>query len=281
MVATAARAGLWSTPRPSRLFLAIGAAILIAVVPLPVQAAPPSVQMPFPCGETWHAWSYTGHSPSAYAVDWNLLGEDSGRSVLAGVAGTASVIPNNGGYGNMVEINAGGGWTFRYAHLSSFSIVNGATVTAQTEIGKVGNTGASSGAHLHYEQRYQNVVQPATFDGIAISYSSTYPGHAYTSANCGVGDWHWHLRDGTGAGPATYVFGYAPATDRPITGDWNGDGTMTPGIVRNVNGEWQWHLRNANSAGNTDVVFGYGNAVTDRPITGDWDGNGNMTPGIV
>jgi peptidoglycan-N-acetylglucosamine deacetylase len=64
--------------------------------------------------------------------------------------------------------------------------------------------------------------------------------------------------------------------DRYVTGDWDGNGSSTPGIVRgNV-----WYLRNSNSAGSADVTFAYGSA-TDRPVTGDWDGNGSVTPGVV
>ncbi|GAA3181367.1 hypothetical protein GCM10010531_39450 [Blastococcus jejuensis] len=64
--------------------------------------------------------------------------------------------------------------------------------------------------------------------------------------------------------------------ERRITGDWDGNGTTTPGLVRgNV-----WYLRNSNSTGPADIVLGYGRAG-DRVVTGDWDGNGTTTPGIV
>jgi len=64
--------------------------------------------------------------------------------------------------------------------------------------------------------------------------------------------------------------------DRPITGDWDGNGTVTPGVVRGDT----WYLRNSNTAGPADVVFRFG-LPTDRPITGDWDGNGTTTVGVV
>jgi hypothetical protein len=44
-----------------------GATLLAPAMQAPAMAAPASVQMPFPCGETWYASSYTGHSPSQYA----------------------------------------------------------------------------------------------------------------------------------------------------------------------------------------------------------------------
>jgi len=159
----------------------VAAATFLAI---PAVAAPAGVHMPFPCNETWYASTYGGHSPSEYSVDWNLLGDDSGRSVLAGVAGTATVMPYHSGYGNWVEVDAGGGWTFRYAHLSSISVGNG-PVGPLTEIGKVGNTGNSTGSHLHYEQRLDGDVRPATFGGVAVTYAYSWPGNPYTSANCG------------------------------------------------------------------------------------------------
>jgi peptidoglycan/xylan/chitin deacetylase (PgdA/CDA1 family) len=64
--------------------------------------------------------------------------------------------------------------------------------------------------------------------------------------------------------------------DRPVTGDWDGNGTVTPGVVRGNT----WYLRNSNSPGPADIVFQYG-GPTDRVVTGDWDGNGTTTPGLV
>jgi peptidoglycan/xylan/chitin deacetylase (PgdA/CDA1 family) len=64
--------------------------------------------------------------------------------------------------------------------------------------------------------------------------------------------------------------------DRPIAGDWDGDGTVTPGVVRGNT----WYLRNSTTTGPADIVFSYGGA-SDRVITGDWDGNGTWTPGVV
>ena len=72
------------------------------------------------------------------------------------------------------------------------------------------------------------------------------------------------------------LMGRTATTDRPVTGDWDGNGTTTAGFVRGNT----WYLRNTNSAGPADMVFTYGGPA-DRVITGDWDGNGTTTPGIV
>ena len=67
-----------------------------------------------------------------------------------------------------------------------------------------------------------------------------------------------------------------------VIGDWNGDGTMTPGVVRaNSSGQWEWLLSNSDGGGATyDFVFGNA-APGDVLVVGDWDGNGTWTPGIV
>jgi murein DD-endopeptidase MepM/ murein hydrolase activator NlpD len=55
------------------------------------------------------------------------------------------------GYGNRVEINHGYGYSTLYAHMSRFAVKQGQKVQRGDLIGYVGNTGASTGPHLHYE----------------------------------------------------------------------------------------------------------------------------------
>jgi hypothetical protein len=67
---------------------------------------------------------------------------------------------------------------------------------------------------------------------------------------------------------ADIEFFYGIAGDKPVAGDWNGDGIDTIGIVRGNT----WLLRNTNSTGFADLGFTYG-TNTDVPIVGDWNGN--------
>jgi hypothetical protein len=96
-----------------------------------------------------------------------------------------------------------------------------------------------------------------------------------------VGQLEWLLTDSvlaSGTASTNHDFIYGDAGDIPVVGDWNGDGTFTPGVVRGN----AWYLRNENTAGGNDVPsFGYGNGTSDIPIVGDWDGNGTWTCGVV
>lgn len=72
---------------------------------------------------------------------------DSGVVVYAGAIG--------GGYGNMIMIDHGNGYHTLYAHLDAIYVSCGASVTKGQMIALSGNTGNSTGPHLHFEVRYQ------------------------------------------------------------------------------------------------------------------------------
>ena len=58
---------------------------------------------------------------------------------------------NDWGYGNMIMIDHGNGWQSLYAHLNSLDVGCGQSVDMNWVIGTIGNTGKSSGSHLHFE----------------------------------------------------------------------------------------------------------------------------------
>jgi len=92
------------------------------------------------------------------------LREEQGAPVRATAGGVVSVAGLNGGYGNMVEIDHGGGITTRYAHLSAISVAVGQWARPGGIIGRVGSTGRSTGPHLHYEVRVDGeAVDPQRF----------------------------------------------------------------------------------------------------------------------
>ena len=84
------------------------------------------------------------------------IGAPSGTSVVASASGRVILTRTsgyNGGYGLMIVIDHGNGVQTLYAHLKAVYINSGQTVTQGQVIGEVGNTGRSSGAHLHFEVR--------------------------------------------------------------------------------------------------------------------------------
>lgn len=69
----------------------------------------------------------------------------------------------NGGFGVNILINHGSNVTTRYAHLSSYVVVGGQTVNQGQLIGYSGNTGRSTGPHLHFETRVNGrAIDPGT-----------------------------------------------------------------------------------------------------------------------
>lgn len=70
----------------------------------------------------------------------------------------------NGGYGRMVEVDHGNGFTTRYGHLSEIDVTVGQKLAASDVIGKTGSSGRSTGPHLHYEVRHNGeAVDPLRF----------------------------------------------------------------------------------------------------------------------
>ena len=74
------------------------------------------------------------------------------------------------GYGNCVVIDHGFGYKTRYAHLKSIGVVEGMSVKRGECIGESGNSGKSSGPHLHYEVIYKGrPVNPYNYYDLTIS----------------------------------------------------------------------------------------------------------------
>ena len=87
-----------------------------------------------------------------------------GAPIYAAAAGTVSFVGQRQGYGNVVEVSHGNGLMTRYAHMSRTEARFGQKVEAGSEIGKIGNTGRSTGPHLHFEVRINDrPVNPRPF----------------------------------------------------------------------------------------------------------------------
>ncbi len=104
---------------------------------------------------TWPANNHTlsgfDYSPETNHRGIDLAGE-TGEPIYAVDAGVIVYAGwNEWGYGNMIMIDHGTGWQSLYAHLSAINVVCGQSVDMGTVIGALGNTGRSSGSHLHFE----------------------------------------------------------------------------------------------------------------------------------
>lgn len=80
----------------------------------------------------------------------DIAGEK-GQPVFATAAGTVTHVGYQGGYGNLIVLDHGFGLQTRYGHLLNYTVKDGAKVNRGDTIGHVGNTGRSTGYHLHYE----------------------------------------------------------------------------------------------------------------------------------
>lgn len=110
-------------------------------------------------------WPTAGTVTSEYGQRWGRLhaGIDisapSGTPIQAAAGGTVISAGWGGGYGNLVVIDHGGGFTTAYAHQSRIAVSNGQAVSQGQLIGYVGTTGSSTGDHLHFECRINGSAQ--------------------------------------------------------------------------------------------------------------------------
>lgn len=144
----------------------------------------PMIQLPFPCGQVWAGQTRTNHSP-VNSVDFNR-NDDIGDTVVAAAAGKVTRVDNEGNvsYGRWVEIDHGGGYRTRYAHLNAQSVSVGQSVSRGQKIGTVGSTGGSTGPHLHFEVRHNGIAVRPSFNGAPALFFGT---RNYTSHNCSSG----------------------------------------------------------------------------------------------
>jgi murein DD-endopeptidase MepM/ murein hydrolase activator NlpD len=99
-----------------------------------------------------HTISGNGYGPGHLGLD---ISAPEGSNVYAAGSGVVTMAQGgyNYGYGNVVQIDHGGGYVTVYAHLSQINVSVCQPVGQGTLIGYSGNTGNSFGAHLHFEIR--------------------------------------------------------------------------------------------------------------------------------
>jgi murein DD-endopeptidase MepM/ murein hydrolase activator NlpD len=120
-------------------------------------SSPPGIIPPSGGGRL--GWPVSGPVTSGFGPRWGRMHEGidiavpEGTPVRAAAAGTVIHAGWLGGYGNLVVVDHGGGLSTAYAHNSSFAAAVGQPVAAGQVIAYSGNTGNSSGPHVHFEVR--------------------------------------------------------------------------------------------------------------------------------
>lgn len=105
------------------------------------------------------SWPVQGTLTSRFGPRWGRMHEgidvsaSTGTPISAAGGGTVIVAGPQGGYGNLVVVDHGGGLSTAYAHQSRIAVSVGQSVGRGSILGYVGNTGNSTGPHLHFEVR--------------------------------------------------------------------------------------------------------------------------------
>jgi hypothetical protein len=153
----------------------------------------PNFQLPFPCNQSWNGDNDNSSAHRKWEIDFNrgsTADADLGDTVVAAAAGKVVTSAHQGsdnGFGNLVKIDHGGGWSTYYAHLRSRTVAVGAQVVQGQKVGELGNTskpGNGISPHLHFEVRTTDTtwpenIQKAVFNGVTFG----YPNQTLTSKN--------------------------------------------------------------------------------------------------
>ncbi len=120
---------------------------------------------------TEHGWLSSGFGfrsdPFTGEKEWHPgvdIANRYGAPVLAASRGIVTFAGKMRGYGNMVDVDHGYGFTTRYGHMSALAVHVGEEVKDGQLLGRVGSTGRSTGPHLHFEvRRFGQAINPKPF----------------------------------------------------------------------------------------------------------------------
>lgn len=127
---------------------------------LMVPSAPP-VDGPVGSGFGFRTDPFNGRAALHTGLDFPA---EAGTPIHAAAGGIVITNEWHAAYGNLLEIDHGNGLVTRYAHCSSVDVALGALVKRGQRVAKVGNSGRSTGSHLHFEVLVDGAPQdPARF----------------------------------------------------------------------------------------------------------------------
>jgi murein DD-endopeptidase MepM/ murein hydrolase activator NlpD len=103
------------------------------------------------------------------------IGSTYGKQIIAPADGVVVATETLGGYGKAILIDHGNGISTRYGHLSGFAVTAGQRVQRGDLIGYVGESGRSTGPHLHYEVRINGTpVNPYKYLRMTLAHSGGF-----------------------------------------------------------------------------------------------------------
>lgn len=122
---------------------------------------PVAADTPIGSGFGWRVDPLIGVNAMHEGIDFIA---EPGSRVISAAGGVVVFAEFHPQYGNLIEIDHGNDFSSRYAHLSKILVKPGQIVRRGQEIAASGNTGRSTGPHLHFEVRYKGIAQnPARF----------------------------------------------------------------------------------------------------------------------
>lgn len=119
----------------------------------------------------------------------------------------------------------------------------------------------------------------------AVNPAAFGPAYADSQTSTNPGTWVFRARDNAGNTVPGFPRAYGDASKTvPLLGDWDGDGTFSPGIAdaSPASNPGQWVFRAINTNGTTAAGFprAFG-STSSKPLVGDWDGDGTFSPGLA
>lgn len=118
-------------------------------------------------------WPAAGTMTDGYGPRWGRMhfGIDVGilrsldvRASASGTVAAAGWLTGYEGYGNVVTVDMGGGYSVLYAHLARSYVAPGQWLAAGDPVGEAGCTGSCTGTHLHFELRLNGVpIDPTPY----------------------------------------------------------------------------------------------------------------------
>lgn len=165
-----------------RLFLGALGALLVSLTPVSPAGAVPDAPLDVYLEHLeplMLEWPAEGTITDGYGPRWGRmhLGIDVGildrpdvRAATSGTVIAVGWLSGYEGYGNVVIVDAGSGYSLLYAHLSASDVVPGQWLAVGERIGRAGCSGSCTGTHLHFELRLDSVpVDPAPYLRVGAS----------------------------------------------------------------------------------------------------------------